>query len=285
MLIKDQLEFAGKVIAVAAPLLSALRASVAYAKDRSLEREKSDALKNIDTCVKRLARIRGNSDLVQLEALLDGYTRQVSQETEVSLKRLESIRQEEARREARKTQDPRGLRKVLSLYKPEGLSGWISQSLFYMFALTGLMMVGIGITTAGLGAGGRVDIPTTLLIVPASLIYFAIAAYFESVSFRLKLIGNAQRRGEISKVSNNDLGWVQKTLLMVGWPSWKSNLSRIFYYIFVLDAIAIPLGLVKDSELSGHNGLIGGASCLLVALVLRIDVLSRRAATQLKKTV
>jgi len=283
MLIKDQLEFAGKVIAIATPLLSALRASLAYAKDRSLQRKKSGVLKNVDTCVKRLTRIRGNSDLLQFGALSDGYIQQVSQEIEVSLKQLESIRQEEAQRELRRTQDPKGLRKVLSLYKPEGLNGWISQSLFYLFALLGLMMVGFGIALASLGP--RADRLTSLIALPVSLMYFVIAGYFENVSLRLKLIGNAQRRGELSQECNSDLGLLQKNLLMVGWPSWKSNLSRIFYYIFVLDAIAVPLNLVQDNGLSPRERCLGGAGCLLVALVLRIDVLSRRAAAQIKKTV
>jgi hypothetical protein len=145
------------------------------------------------------------------------------------------------------------------------------------------MIVGVGIVAASVSP--RADISTGLIMVLASLFYFAIAAYFENVSLRLKLVGNAQRRGELSKESNSDLGWVQETLLMVGWPSWKSNLGRIFYYIFVLDAIAIPLNLIQDAGLSRVERFIGGAGCLLVALVLRIDVLSRRAATQIRKTV
>src|SRR2546422_9504199 len=103
---KGQLEMAGTIIGVTAPALSGVRASVIYARDRSLQRRKSEALRKVDKCVKRMSKLGGNSELLQFGSLSEGYTDQVREEVERSLKDLRFIREQEARREIRRREDP-----------------------------------------------------------------------------------------------------------------------------------------------------------------------------------
>ena len=78
MPIKDELELAAKIVAVAVPSFSALKASVTYARDRSLLRRQSEALNKVDSCVERMSKLRENSDLFAIRCSV-GCIRAASQ--------------------------------------------------------------------------------------------------------------------------------------------------------------------------------------------------------------
>ncbi|HEV3308729.1 MAG TPA: hypothetical protein VGZ91_19965 [Candidatus Sulfotelmatobacter sp.] len=268
---KAQLETAGAVIGIAGPSLTALKTSIGYVRDHSLERRRLKTLEALDLCLKRLSGAREERAAFPSLQLCDDYEKEVREELESLSQTLLQIRAGKANLERRKFEDPEGTRKWLLLYKPEGVDGWISQTFFYGIAFPVFVALAMGIYM--LLARHDRDAP---LVLGVGLVYSALAYYFWSLSLRLKHAGNAQRRGELGKL-NSDLGWLSKLLLLFRVGSWGQNIARFFYYVFLFDGIFGWFVFRDDPELKGWGSRLGlSCACLVVAEVLRADLLVRR---------
>lgn len=268
---KAQLETAGAVIGIAGPSLTALKTSIGYVRDHSLERRRVKTLEAVDLCLKRLSGAREERAAFPSLQLCDEYEKEVREELESLSQTLVQIRAGKARLERRKFEDPEGARKWLLLYKPEGVDGWISQTFFYGIAFP--VFVALAAGTYMLVARHDRDSP---LVLGAALVYSALAYYFWSLSLRLKRAGNAQRRGELENL-NSDLGWLGKLLLIFRVGSWGQNIARFFYYVFLFDGMFGWFMFRDDPDLKGWWNRLGfSCVCFVVAEVLRADLLLRR---------
>jgi hypothetical protein len=273
---KAELEMAGAVIGIAGSSLTAFKTSIGYIRDHSLERRRVKTLEGVDTCLKRLRRVRAERNASPSLQLSDEYDKQVAEELESLIAMLQGIRAEKLRLERRKTEDPEGARKWLLLYKPEGVDGWISQTLFYGIVLFIFLMV-VAKLVVTLVSHDWIN----LLFIAITLPYLMFAYYFWSLSLRLKRTGNAQRRGELGKL-NSDLGWFRKVFPLFGGGSWGSAVGHLFYYVFLFDGFFGWFVMRSDFPSSKATRPDWAAlifMCgffLLMAEIVRADLLLRR---------
>ena len=267
---KEQLELAGKVIGLAGPALAALRAAFGYAQAHSLERRRVKIMQDIDSCLKRIDRVGAHKNRSAALQTFDEYLSALAEDLAVNQIKLAEIRRKKARLELKKKEDPQGIRKWLSLYKPEGIDGWISQTFFYLFAISVVVIIASGVALAWQRDS------TGWFLIPASGIYFAIACYFWAVSLRLRRIGNAQRRGELGTL-NADLSAFRKIFLILS----GEKLRIALYYLCFLEILAFPVAANLDepdpsARLSWTSIVLVVGLFALIAEILRADALSRR---------
>ena len=267
---KDELELAATVIGIVGSAFTALKAGFDYLQQHSLNLRRTKAVEGIDLTLKRFRTMAKEKPSFASSESADAYRLALTEDLEAQVAQLKQIRERTLQLDLRRKQDPKGVRKWLLLYKPEGVDGWISQTLFYFFALMGLFMVGLG---AFLAVRRDSDAWYALL---GFAFYSAIAVYFGPLSFRLKCIGNAQRRGDLGPL-NSDLQGFKRIVV----KPWGMPIRMFFYYLFLLETIVGPF-IARSEQSSGTaraDYVTTGftvAFFFLIAEVLRADILARR---------
>lgn len=270
------LELLTKIGGIAGAAFAALKVSITYAVDQTLNRKAAKTVDEIDAFLGRLVKLEDEKAIIQTPTL-EEYKLQVEEDLQARLRTLEAIRAQKRRRAVRRNEEPKGIQRWLLLYRPEGFDGLIIQSLYYVFSLAIVLLV--------------IEVPIVLVvrhlegwvIVPGILVYVLIALYLRSVSLRLKSVGNAVRLKPI-KHPNSDIGWLRRNLLILkkGDGLWA---LRVLYYIFLVEPVYIWSQLSDVSQrppfLSRSLTLVTAAWALLFAQVFKADALSRRARAYL----
>jgi hypothetical protein len=127
---KDHLDAIKTLFGISGTLFVAGKTIVIRSLERSFQRRIDKCLKQIESLVDRLRKIKLSQDTTQ-GVDIEPYRSKLTEDLRETVRKLSILKDQVAARIKRQREMPRGIRSWLLLYKPAGLDGWISQSLFY----------------------------------------------------------------------------------------------------------------------------------------------------------
>lgn len=274
-------ELTAKIVGIAGPSFALLKSLITYAVDHSIARKATRTIEEIDLCLGRSAKLE-NDKIVLRTPEFDRYKQQLKEDLQLKLQALEGINARRLRRAAERNAEPKGIRRWLLLYRPEGFDGLLIQVLYYMSSFG---VISSAVILAALLIVQRslfTPVYTPLFMLVSVLIYALLALYCRSISLRLKSVGNVIRLRSIAS-PNSDIGWLRRNLLILkkGDGLW---VPRLFYYFFLFAMICAPAS--SNFDLRSWEGTAAVGIVMLMEFILaqsfRVDALSRRANARLK---
>jgi hypothetical protein len=305
---ESEIKSAGEFLGICGTVFTSLKAIVGYLTDRSLERKKEKTLDEIEICTDRIHKFDETKELAQEPGMRE-YRHQLTGDLSKKLQTLNVVTEKSRERDAKRDDDPKGVRGWLLLYRPDGLDGWIVHSLFYFSVLMCLTFISIVPKSfREQRSSGLLDFFFDFLLgfLVALSLFSAFALYLRGVSRRLRTVaGEARKNG--GKDANADLKWWRKAALAfkIGHPS----LIRTFYYLAVFISLVTLLAvrsdyrfnyvvrMSTDSETMSLNRIAHNINfrqivfdysrpvslavlMMMIAEALRADVLARRALSK-----
>jgi hypothetical protein len=257
--------FSGSAIAV-------IKVSVTFLNDRSFKRKISKTASEIDGLLTQLRQLK-EEPWMQHGGSLDAYQAHLEEDLEDKLERLHELKVEKLLRATRRNAEPRGIRRWLLLYRPEGFDGFSMQSWFYFLLMFNLFLLVVPLINTAYS-----------FVLILALPWIGMAFYVRSIALRLKGVGNAVRLRCVTP-PNSDLGGFRQTLVLWLHGQWFSR--TIFYVLFLL-AVWLQIYAARylhknGAEARGVWGFMLVLTLILLAAgeIFRADALSRRAKGRL----
>jgi hypothetical protein len=285
---ESEIKSAGEFFGICGTVFTTLKAVAGYWTDRSLERKKEKTLDEIEICTGRIHKLDETKELAQ-EPGMQEYRNYLTEDLRKKLQTLNVVIEKSRERDAKRDDDPKGVRGWLLLYRPEGFDGWIVHSMFYFSVLICAMFI-LVIPLILWEQSGQDRWISLLLFLDFGL-FAAFALYLRGISRRLRTVARDARKNG-GKDANADLNWWRKAVLSFK-TSGRAKIVKGFYYFALFECLSLTFVLVTDvrimknvqmradSKFSGIAfSLLMIGVVLMITEVLRADVLARRALSK-----